>query len=65
MIRSNVKEGSNAQRTIVQTYNFDLKQNKELSLMDVIKRNNFTAQTVPYTYFTHMETTIKPVKWTL
>lgn len=37
MIKSNLKEGSNAQRIIIQTYNYDLRNNKEISLERVLK----------------------------
>ena len=37
MIKSNLKEGSNAQRIIIQTYNYDLRNNKEISLEEVLK----------------------------
>lgn len=37
MIRSNLKEGSNAQRVIIQTYNYDLRRNKEITLEEVLK----------------------------
>lgn len=36
MIRSNLKEGTNAQRVIVETYNYDLRNNKEISLEEVL-----------------------------
>mgnify|MGYP005789657195 FL=1 len=36
MIRSNLKEGSNAQRVIIETYNYDLRNNKEISLEEVL-----------------------------
>ena len=36
MIKSNLKEGSNAQRVIVETYNYDLSNNKEISLEEVL-----------------------------
>ena len=36
-IRSILKEGSNAQRTIIQTYNYDLQKNKEITLEDILK----------------------------
>lgn len=36
MIRSNLKEGSSAQRIIVETYNYDLRNNKEISLEEVL-----------------------------
>ena len=36
MIKSNLKEGSNAQRVIIETYNYDLRNNKEISLEEVL-----------------------------
>lgn len=36
MIKSNLKEGTNAQRVIVETYNYDLRNNKEISLEEVL-----------------------------
>lgn len=38
MIRSNLKNGFSAQRVIIQTYHFDLKENKILTLEDVLNR---------------------------
>lgn len=40
MIRSNLKEGSNAQRVIIQTYNYDLRNNKEITLEKILKIEN-------------------------
>ena len=37
MIRSNLKEGSSAQRVIIQTYNYDLRNNKEITLEEVLR----------------------------
>ena len=37
IIRSNLKEGSNAQRVIIQTFNYDLRNNKEITLEEVLK----------------------------
>ncbi len=36
IIRANLKEGSSAQRLIVQTFNYDLRNNKEITLEEVI-----------------------------
>lgn len=36
MIKSNLKEGTSAQRVIVETYNYDLRNNKEISLEEVL-----------------------------
>lgn len=47
MIRSNLKEGASAQRVIVQTYNYDLRNNKEITLEEVLKiehANSFEIQ---------------------
>lgn len=40
MIRSNLKEGTAAQRVIVKTYNYDLRNNKEISLDKVLRIEN-------------------------
>lgn len=37
MIRSNLKEGPSAQRVIIQTYNYDLRNNKEITLEEIIR----------------------------
>ena len=37
MIRANLKEGANAQKVIIQTYNYDLRNNKEITLQEVLK----------------------------
>ena len=37
MIRSNLKEGSSAQRLIIETYNYDLRNNKKISLEELLK----------------------------
>ncbi len=36
-IRSNLKEGTSAQRVIIQTYNYDLRNNKEITLEEIIR----------------------------
>ena len=46
IIRSNLKEGVSAQRVIIQTYNYDLKNNKEVSLEDVINNKQLTVEEV-------------------
>lgn len=40
MIRSNLKEGASAQRVIIQTYNYDLRNNKEISLEEILRIEN-------------------------
>lgn len=37
MIRASLKEGSNAQKVIIQTYNYDLRNNKEITLTEVLR----------------------------
>lgn len=37
MIKSNLKEGSKAQKVIIQTYNYDIRNNKEITLAEVLK----------------------------
>ena len=37
MIKSNLKEGSKAQKVIIQTYNYDLRNNKDITLAEVLK----------------------------
>ena len=37
MIRSNLKQGANAQKVIIQTYNYDLRNNKEITLAEVLR----------------------------
>ena len=37
MIRATLKEGSKPQRVIIKTYNYDLRNNKEISLAEVLK----------------------------
>lgn len=44
MIRSNLKEGSSAQRVIIQTYNYDLRNNKEINLEEVLKIKNIDKE---------------------
>lgn len=38
IIRSNLKEASNAQRIIIQTYNYDLQNGKEITLEDILSK---------------------------
>lgn len=37
MIRSNLKEGTSAQRVIIETFNYDLRNNKEVTLEEALK----------------------------
>lgn len=40
IIRSNLKEGTAAQRVIIETYNYDLRNNKEITLDKVLRIEN-------------------------
>lgn len=42
IIKSTLKEGSNAQRTIVETYNYNLKTEKKVSIYDALNKKNIT-----------------------
>lgn len=44
MIRSNLKEGFSAQRVIIQTYNYDLRNNKPITLQEVLKIENVNLE---------------------
>ncbi len=46
MIRSNLKEGTSAQRVIIQTYNYDLRNNKEITLQEVLKIENLNEERI-------------------
>lgn len=46
MIHSNFKEGTNAQRVIIQTYNYDLRNNKEVTLQEVLKFEQLDEQEI-------------------
>ena len=40
VIRSNIKEGNSAQRTIIQTYNYNIEKNEEVKLTDLLEYKN-------------------------
>lgn len=46
MIRSNLKEGSYAQKVMIQTYNYDLRNNKEITLEEILKIKQLDQQVV-------------------
>lgn len=46
VIRSTLKEGSNAQRDIVQTYNYDLTNKKECTIQEMIEKKGLTKSEV-------------------
>lgn len=43
IIRANLKEGTNAQRLIIQTFNYDLRNNKEITLEEMINLQNLNV----------------------
>lgn len=45
-IRSILKEGANAQRTIIQTYNYDFEKNKEITLAEILKNKKLETTQV-------------------
>lgn len=44
VVRSTLKEGSNPQREIIQTYNYDLKNHKECSIDDILALKGITKK---------------------
>ena len=46
IIRSNLKEGASAQRLIVQTFNYDLRNNKEITLEELIELKQLNVDDV-------------------
>ena len=46
IIYSNLKQGTSAQRVIIQTFNYDLEQNKKINLEDTIKIYNLSKNEV-------------------
>ena len=46
IIRANLKEGSSAQRLIIQTFNYDLRNNKEITLEEMISLKQLNANDV-------------------
>ena len=45
-IRSILKEGNNAQRTIIQTYNYDFKNSKEIMLDEILQSKGLNEKEV-------------------
>ena len=44
VILSELKEGDNNQRIIIKTYNYDLKENKEATINDIIASHNIDTK---------------------
>lgn len=62
MIHSNFKEGTKAQKVIIKTYNYDLRNNKELKLQDVIKFEQLSENKIQDMINTKIESEQKKVK---
>lgn len=45
IVRSTLKEGTNPQRDIIQTYNYDLKNHKEYTIDDILQAKGITKKT--------------------
>ena len=61
-IYSNLKEGNNVQRVIVQTYNYDLENNKEMTLEDLIVKRNMSKEEVQTKIRTEIENAQEELK---
>lgn len=46
VIKATLKEGENSQRIIIKTYNYDLKNEKEISLQDLTKRKSLKTKDI-------------------
>ena len=46
MIKASLKQGSNAQKVMIQTYNYDLRNNKEINLQEVLKIEKLEEQDI-------------------
>ncbi len=59
IIKSSLKEGTSAQRIIVQTYNYNLKTDKEVTIYDAIATRDITANEVTKKINTEITNSIK------
>ena len=62
MIHSNFKEGTNAQRVIIKTYNYDLRNNKEVTLTDLLKFEQIEEQKVQEKIYSEIQEEQKKVE---
>ena len=62
MIHSNFKEGTKAQKVIIKTYNYDLRNNKELKLQEVVGFEQLNENKVQDMINTKIESEQKKVK---
>ena len=62
MIHSNFKEGTKAQKVIIKTYNYDLRNNKELKLQEVVRFEQLNENKIQDMINTKIEDEQKKVK---
>lgn len=62
IIRSNLKEGNSAQRVIIEAFNYDLRNNKEISLQEVLKIYDLNNSDVQGKINSEIETEQKKVE---
>ena len=62
MIHSDFKEGSNAQKVIVKTYNYDLRNNKQVTLSDLLRFEQLDEQKIQEQITKEIETEQKKVE---
>lgn len=62
MIHSNFKEGTNAQKVIIRTYHYDLRNNKEVTLSDLLRFEQLDEQKIQNQINTEIETQQKKVE---
>lgn len=62
MIHSNFKEGTNAQKVIIRTYHYDLRNNKEVTLSDLLRFEQLEEQKIQEQINSEIETEQKKVE---
>ena len=62
MIHSNFKEGTNAQKVIIKTYHYDLRNNKEVTLSDLLRFEQLEEQKIQEQINLEIETEQKKVE---
>lgn len=62
VVRSTLKEGTNAQRDIIQTYNYDLTNQKECVMQDLLELRGITKQQANQAIKTEIETVQKTIQ---
>lgn len=62
MIHSNFKEGTNAQKVIIRTYHYDLRNNKEVTLSDLLRFEQLEEQKIQEQINLEIETEQKKVE---